>query len=172
MYIGSPINTTMRKIEFVRINENFEPYITVDNLVKGEDKTVKAHGGTFRLTSYTDEEGNEYFSFGYMVDDVKQRPGHGGEWSSNSKAINEVFGIDLIECAIKELKGQYSSFFAMAIKRSNVSLPYNLELRENYGFNSIMLKPGFEYPSGTDYFRSTKLDADGNLIYPLVKKEA
>lgn len=55
--------------------------------------------GEYRLTSYN-VEGLTIYTFGWFADDAKSRPGHGGEWSSNSTNINEVFGVNLTEIGV------------------------------------------------------------------------
>jgi len=62
----------------------------------------KDNGGEYRLTSY-DIEGLTIYTFGLFLDNPKARPGHGGEWSSNSTNINEVFNINIIEIGVDGL---------------------------------------------------------------------
>lgn len=61
--------------------------------------------GEYRLRDYQHPEGFPIYSFGFMYNDAnsKHRPEHGGEWSSNSEAINKEFGIDLIEIAFDQI---------------------------------------------------------------------
>lgn len=44
--------------------------------------------------------GFNVFSFGYMANEAKDRPGHGHEWSSNEASINAAFGTDLIKVVL------------------------------------------------------------------------
>lgn len=52
-------------------------------------------GGMYRLTKYN-VDGETIYTFGLLTHDLKARPGHGGEWSSNPQNINRVFGLNLI----------------------------------------------------------------------------
>lgn len=156
----------MREIKFTRINSNFEPRITVDKLEKKDVQYKEKSDGIYRLTAYEDEDGNKYYSFGFMCNEANQRPGHGGKWSSNSNNINKEFDIDITECAIKERHGKYQSYFAMAIAKKDIPIPDCLEWRDDWGFNSIMLKSGIEFPRSKGYWMHTILDADGNLLEP------
>jgi hypothetical protein len=60
------------------------------------------HTGEYRLRKYEHPEIPVY-DFGFWTDEPKLRPGHGGEWSSNSEAINKVFGTNLLEIALDQL---------------------------------------------------------------------
>lgn len=64
----------------------------------GDEKTIeRSNGDVFRLTAHKAGSLTVY-TFGLMCKDPKERPGHGGEWSSNSDTINEMFGVDIREC--------------------------------------------------------------------------
>ncbi len=58
--------------------------------------------GEYRLRTYTHPEIPLLCSFGFMYNEANKddRPGHGGEWSSNSMAINKIFGTDLYEVGL------------------------------------------------------------------------
>lgn len=172
----------MRTIQFVRINSHFEPFITTDKIEKIDKQVVHINEknelceadseklyAEIRLTSYKDGDDNLYYSFGLLTKDPIHRPGHGGEWSSNSLAINNFFQKDLRECAVRTEKDQV--WCAMAIARNDIDLPDNLEWRWDGLFQSIMPKHGILLPKGTDYYHSTKLDEQGNIIYPVKKEE-
>lgn len=60
------------------------------------------HAGEYRLREYDCVE-IPIFSFGFMADDKHHRPGHGGEWSSNSSNINKIFGTNIIEVAVDQV---------------------------------------------------------------------
>ena len=62
---------------------------------KIEEQKKTVNGGTFRLTKYQLED-VVFYTFGFMTDDINQRPGHGGEWSSNEDSIKNHFGIELL----------------------------------------------------------------------------
>lgn len=166
------------RVQFRRINDNFTPWFTVGPLTQiNEEKRVTVAGqvaesdGHFFLRTYVDEQGNKFFTFGYWNDDPKQRPGHGGYWSSNAESIKHHFGIDLIECVVKSNPGLPGEFIAdstaMAILKSDVPLPRCLEYRYNICSVEIMPVSGQDWPRGNDYFMSTVLNAAGELIYPI-----
>jgi hypothetical protein len=157
------------KLTFERINATFEPHCTVESLEKVDEKFVEKPEQRFRLTTFVDELGNKFYDYGLWYKDASQRPGHGGEWSSNPTTINRIFGVHIMECAVKDLTGTHPDIkFAMGISVEDVPLPDCLEKRDYWGIaDSLMLKPGYEFPRGKDYFRRTVLDAHGRLVYPI-----
>jgi|688.fasta_scaffold17891_19 hypothetical protein len=68
-----------------------------ETITKDED------GGIYRLTKYEHPEGIPVHTFGFLTHNVKHRPGHGGEWSSNSTAVNKVFNVDIYEIALDQI---------------------------------------------------------------------
>lgn len=70
-----------------------------------DQKTVPNDEGEFMLREYKHPAGIPIYGFGYMYNDANahKRPGHQGEWSSNCKAINAVFGTNLIEVAVDQM---------------------------------------------------------------------
>lgn len=90
------------KVKLCYFNNHWNVYLFSNTDFDWKDKTLKTsknERGEFRLREYKHPE-ITVFSFGFMCHNPVERPGHGGEWSSNSKAINEVFGTDLIEVAL------------------------------------------------------------------------
>lgn len=67
-----------------------------------ETTTITDNRGEYRLRKYN--QGTiPLYAFGFMAKEPKERPGHGGEWSSNSTQINKVFGTDLYEVAVDQI---------------------------------------------------------------------
>ncbi len=69
-----------------------------------KDFTLETRGnqrGQFRLRTYNTEA--PIYGFGFWCDNPKERPGHGGEWSSNSDTINSQFGTNLKELAYNQM---------------------------------------------------------------------
>jgi len=66
-------------------------------------KTINADHGEYRLRQYLHPAGIPVFSYGLFAHDPKQRPGHGGEWSSNTNTINRVFSTTLLEAALDSI---------------------------------------------------------------------
>lgn len=67
-----------------------------------DQSTIKIDSGEFNLRVYNHPE-IPIHSFGFMASNPKERPGHGGEWSSNSGQINKVFGTNLYEVAVDQI---------------------------------------------------------------------
>jgi hypothetical protein len=89
------------KIDFFNGHENFR----LENLNLTGEVAIKTlrdedRGGTWRLTTHYTDGGVNVYSFGFLTDDLNERPGHGGEWSSRCEIINKVFDENLTECAI------------------------------------------------------------------------
>lgn len=89
------------KIDFYNGYENF----ALENInVTGEVSIKTLHddrrGGKWRLTTHSTDAGVNVYSFGFLPDDVNDRPGHGGEWSSRCEIINQIFDVNLIQCVI------------------------------------------------------------------------
>jgi hypothetical protein len=147
------------EIKFTRINDSYELYALVAPLEKVSEQFKEVPTGIARLTIYQ-SEGVNFYSFGLNTFDNK--PGHGGEWSSNSRYINEVFGTDIIECAVRETHSSCSSYTAMACDKSFLKsvTPKTLEFRNGSLYQTI------DYPHGDDYFMSTTIDKEGNLLWP------
>jgi hypothetical protein len=147
------------EIKFTRINDSYELYALVAPLEKVSEQFKEVPTGIARLTTYQ-SEGVNFYSFGLNAFDNK--PGHGGEWSSNSGYINEVFGTDIIECAVRETNSPYSSYTAMACDKSFLKsvTPKTLEFRNGSLYQTM------DYPRGDDYFMSTTIDKEGNLLWP------
>lgn len=76
-------------------NEWLGKHTTETKPLKEGDKEI----GEVRLRTYT-HPNIPLYSYGLMLNEPKQRPGHGGEWSSNSRTINQFFGTNLIEAAV------------------------------------------------------------------------
>ena len=95
------------KVKLCYYNQHWNIYLYSEdqNLKWWENRTLKTvqdNRGEFRLREHKHPE-IPVFTFGFMCNNPKERPGHGGEWSSNSTAINKVFGTDLIEIALDQL---------------------------------------------------------------------
>lgn len=96
------------QIKLCYINQHWYVYIYVsDNEAKEVETKTTRHDnndrGIYRLTKYTHPEVPEFYSFGFMADNPKERPGHGGEWSSNEGNINKVFGVNIWGVAINQM---------------------------------------------------------------------
>jgi hypothetical protein len=148
-------------LTFTRINQNFDVKVLVDKLTAvGERQTITTKEGTFFYRKYIDGDGNTFYTFGlHGIDQY---------WSSNSSTINELFGLDITECSIKESKGKCPDTYVAGygIAKKDIQLPDCLEWRLHWGSPSIMLKEGIEFPRGNDYFMSTVLDSQGKLLHP------
>lgn len=88
----------------LRINfyNGYENFGLEEIQVTGEvsTKTLRANKGTWRLTTYSTDAGVNVYSYGFLTDDLNERPGHGGEWSSRCEIINQVFDVNLMECSV------------------------------------------------------------------------
>jgi hypothetical protein len=73
-----------------------------DETLETKRSEEKNHHGEYRLRKYEHPE-IPIYSFGFFADDESRRPGHGGEWSSNAKHINTIFGTELIEVALDQI---------------------------------------------------------------------
>jgi hypothetical protein len=157
------------KWTYVRINQHFEPYLEVDSYSKIFNEIKKVDDGEFRLTTYETNEGLKLYTYGFMATNPNERPGHGGEWSSNSTTINKVFSLNLCGIAVKAIGGPYPGCdMAMAVNIEDVPIPEPLKRVEDAIYPLYLLSKE-ELPSGGDYFSSTKLDSEGKLIYPTLK---
>ena len=99
-------------------NQTFNLYLYkaqgVDWIKRDEqliEDTFSCGKGVLRLTSYY-FDGHTFYSYGLYYNDRNQRPGHGGEWSSNSMFINERFNTDMFECSLNGI--------ACAISRKDI----------------------------------------------------
>jgi len=97
------------KIKLCWFNQHWNVYLYSDDSLWIGNRTEKiirdetpGHEGEYRLREYKHAE-IPIFTFGFFADDAKQRPGHGGEWSSNSPVINRVFGTTLREIAVDQM---------------------------------------------------------------------
>ena len=160
------------KIEYIRINEHFEPHFTVDNLVKVDEVVKETPEGDFRLTTY-EAEGMKFYSFGLMVKDIGQRPLHGGEWSSNEGSINRVFGLNLTGAPVKNLAGKYpDQYFSMSTDVGNIPIPKTLKKGKcRFGIYDLFLieKGDKKFPGSRGYFNSTTVGEDGRIISPTIE---
>lgn len=74
-----------------------------ESWIKNPDQIIKkGEYGEFRFRTYNYDE-IPIHGFGFMHDDPQRRPGHGGEWSSNSESINPIFGVDVMEVAVDQI---------------------------------------------------------------------
>jgi len=121
--------------ELIKVEEHlkYTNNVDVDGLEPGTDKiwrltTYKLPGTTLLLCSY-----------GVMMTDPKNRPGHGGEWSSRCEIINQIYGVNLIECVVKPTKERVG--LAMAISRTLVELPNDLKwVKRHEHYSEIVAK--------------------------------
>ncbi|MHA2180093.1 MAG: hypothetical protein ACXAAH_01580 [Promethearchaeota archaeon] len=118
------------KKELVRINGWFSLEASDVILKKlGEEKRGNENG-LYRLTTYEDVvTGTKFYSFGYLTADAADRPGHRGEWSSNSTMINEIFGVKITECAVKEMNDNIFISMAHDISHLEEIIPEDFEVR-------------------------------------------
>lgn len=82
-----------------------EEYGAYDTWINNcEEKTIQVDTGEYRLRKYS-HPAIPIHSFGFMYDEAhaNQRPGHRGEWSSNSTAINRMFNTTLLEVAVDQI---------------------------------------------------------------------
>jgi len=149
-------------LTFTRINDHYQLYALTEPLVQVSHLFKKVKTGVARLTTYQ-SEGVNFYTFGLNA--FENKPDHGGEWSSNSDYINEVFGTDIIECAVQENTSPYLSYSAMACEKSFIKsvAPKTLEYRSGKLYQIL------DYPKGDDYCSSTTIDKDGNLTWPTVE---
>jgi len=88
-------------------NGYWNPYFyTKDGNYKFEtehEEYKDVSGGKMRLTKYKHDEIPCLYSFGLTIDDPKHKPGHGGEWSSNSYEVNKLFNTDLKEVVVNQM---------------------------------------------------------------------
>jgi hypothetical protein len=160
------------EIKFIRINEPYEPYITVGSYEKLSTIGFKVDGGEYRLTSYKTDEGLWLYTYGFMAKDPKHRPGHGGEWSSRPAIINGIFDTDLVGVNVaSKAYDDGEAYYVMAMDRKDVPLPANLTWRQTSPTHDTYgLTCSQEFPRNSGYFSSTTLDAEGNLIDPKPSK--
>lgn len=98
------------QIRLCYFNEHWNIYLySTDHTKYGEynlwsdnvhEITKRIENGEFRLRDYIHPQGIPVYTFGLMLDNPKERPGHGGEWSSNSRSILMIFNINLLEVAL------------------------------------------------------------------------
>ena len=87
------INTGKRHIiDVFKIYINLE-YKDVSNLKCINKKEIAYEDGYYVIKTYE----NGLMSYGYMANDPKDRPGHGGCWSSSCGKIYETTGLELID---------------------------------------------------------------------------
>lgn len=164
----------MKQLQFIRINEGFEPQIVVEKMRVVDKQTVEInHQGEIakegdivyadvELVIRHDEDDKTYYSYGLYTRSKGDRPGHGGAWSSNSVAINRIFGLNMAHGSVKTERGEFpGSYFASSMPKNEITLPDCLEWGDD---NFIYPKKGFDWPRRKDYFMSTVLDAKGELI--------
>lgn len=85
-----------------------------------EVSTVDTEEGQFRLRKYNHPE-IPVFSFGLWLYNPKGRPGHGGEWSSNSQSINREFDTNLLEIALDQLSAAVPIDWLKAVMGNKVT---------------------------------------------------
>jgi hypothetical protein len=92
------------QIKLCYINQHWNIYLYIDGqFQEGETKTSRNEKGVYRLTKYSHPEIPEAYSFGFMADNPRERPGHGGEWSSNESTIGDVFDINIWGIAVNHV---------------------------------------------------------------------
>jgi len=95
----------MKKIALIYFNNCWNVYCEGDEVTfrnPTESFTVRSdnsRSGEWRLRKHDGQIQIPLYTFGYMADRLEARPGHGGEWSSRSSIVNEVFGVQLMEIA-------------------------------------------------------------------------
>jgi hypothetical protein len=124
------------------------------NIKPTEQVIVRGDEGEYRLRTYSHPDIPVLCSFGFWYYDEKRRPGHGGEWSSNSRVINEVFGTDLYEVALDQI--------SMA-----VSLKW---LKEVLG-DKVVWEPDDIWGSIITHVKGEKNEHDKWVTIPLVTSE-
>ena len=147
------MNKELFKGCWINFNDRANLYLYGPMVELVETRTVDAWDGQYRLRKYLAGD-LEVFTFGFMATDPRKRPGHGGEWSSNSEQINQVFGVNLRECAYNQI--------ACAIKIEDMKdfAPSNVTYE---GLNSM----GFhEFNMEGDRF--ARVDLNGN---PMSKED-
>ena len=63
------------------------------------EQLKKGYEGTLRLSKYIVND-LEVYTFGILFDEMRARPGHKGEWSSNEEYIKQMFGDDLVPVGV------------------------------------------------------------------------
>lgn len=92
------------QIKMCYINQHWYVYLYVNDVFNAHEvKTVRNDRGVYRLSKFSHDEIPEAYNFGFMADNPQERPGHGGEWSSNSNAINQAFGTNIWEIAVNNV---------------------------------------------------------------------
>jgi len=147
-------------------NQKYNLYLNDDNIVLNSlDSTEftarisnkadfgdKMKHGILRLTIYQ-YKSLFFYSFGIFYDEEQDRPGHNGEWSSNSDYIYLMTGIRLFETSLNR--------FSVAIPQDKVLDLINddifyLEMNGDHGGCSIQSKR-IKEPKNMEWF-----DHDGN----------
>ncbi len=91
-----------------------------DWLKEPELQTITEDRGEYRLRKYKHPE-IPIHSFGFMANEGEYKPGHGGEWSSNSVAINNVFKTNLLEVDVDQISVAVPIDWLKKVMRDNVT---------------------------------------------------
>lgn len=117
-------------------NQAFNCYIetgtdsSYNDWVQIEEKKKGIQNGILRLTKYQYNE-LEFYTFGYWCLNPKERPGHGGEWSSNPDTIRQHFGIDLLNVGLDHI--------SVAMTYGQLFKLYNPDVYQKDEENNIVL---------------------------------
>src|SRR5262245_29048425 len=96
------------KIKLCYFNQHWNVYFYTEggcgSWLDNPETQTKQDGdrGEYRLRKYNHPE-IPIYSFELWLNDASHRPGHGGEWSSNSMSINRAFGTNLLEVAVDQI---------------------------------------------------------------------
>lgn len=96
------------KLKTCYFNQAFNVYIETGtdsssrDWVMVEEKKIPVQNGVLRLTKYHYND-LEFYTFGYWCNNPKERPRHGGEWSSNPDSIRQHFGIELLNVGLDSI---------------------------------------------------------------------
>jgi len=94
-------------------NEQWNVYLTSTEGHEGWKEirinNITKDGGIYRLSEYAVED-LKIYSFGFLTHNRDQRPGHGGEWSSNCQRINQVFDVNITEIGMDGMSAAIDIF--------------------------------------------------------------
>jgi hypothetical protein len=124
--------------------------------------------GEFRLRTYSHPEIPCLHSFGLYLFDAKQRPGHGGEWSSRTQIINHIFDVNLMECAVDGIAMAVDRQWLKDLLGDNAKWAHN----DSYGEYIVEIKgrdpknhqTAFIYVSKDHYEKENSLSQESNGV--------
>ena len=126
------------KVKLCFYNEHFNVFFNAPKMqeswkkIAEERKRIiddeKGYEGTLRLSKYIVND-LEVYTFGILFDEMRARPGHKGEWSSNEEYIKQMFGDDLVPVGVGGISA--------SIKREDV---FNFVNKDKFYFRGPWLQ--------------------------------